>query len=556
MEDGTFVIDKPYHVHKSYIFVAPVLTTLLVVVVALLQGAEGLIQLYFAFRDQAEAIDFPLIILGVMGALLLLFAVVIGFYAWSYKHMTFMFGNREFHFHSGILIKHRVHLPYERIQSVNHRASLVQRLVGVCTVVIESAGGSSNKAIRIPYVTLQTAEAMRRELFIRKGAMDSGVAAGVPVGAAAAVPNVLDAAVAPVAEWRGAFGGAAGAYEEPVTFSYGLTGKELFLACITHPTPLVVAIIIGLCSLVAAFIADDFVSAFLALAAIPLSFAAMIFVWALGSVTLALSYGGFKVRRRGTRIEVERGVINRSFSGIAVERIQSIEIRQSFLRRILGYCELSLGRIDSANRDNSQNKGNSPGPGLLIHPFLKLSAAEALLDGLIPEFSDRPRLAERTSLPKPALGRALRRRCLWFNGSLWLLVLGGLGWGLGTMAVVGDPAAEKIVHLVFGSIVALLAVLFVILTALLAVGAVLWARQSGYTWNRRYLLLHNDGLSTATNIIPRTKIQSGSTGDNPFQRHRSLTTLRATTASGVSSTTAQLVDVSAENGAAYLDWLR
>ena len=88
------------------------------------------------------------------------------------------------------------------------------------------------------------------------------------------------------------------------------------------------------------------------------------------------------------------------------------------------------------------------------------------------------------------------------------------------------------------------------------VGAVLWARHSHYAWNRNYLLLHNDGLSTADSIIPRKKIQAGTTRSNPFQRRLSLVTLQAVTAAGTRSTVAKLVDVPAEAGAAYLDWIK
>ena len=94
------------------------------------------------------------------------------------------------------------------------------------------------------------------------------------------------------------------------------------------------------------------------------------------------------------------------------------------------------------------------------------------------------------------------------------------------------------------------------LTAIFAAGAVLWARHSGYTWNRRFLVLYNDGLSTAQSTIPRRKIQSGTTRDNPFQRRLHLTSLIAVTAAGTHSTTANLLDVPSDDGAAYLEWLK
>ena len=106
-----------------------------------------------------------------------------------------------------------------------------------------------------------------------------------------------------------------------------------------------------------------------------------------------------------------------------------------------------------------------------------------------------------------------------------------------------------------GSLVIVI-VLCAAVTVARGVGAVLWARHSGYAWNMRYLLLHNDGLSTAQSVVPRQKIQAGATRSNPFQRRLSLATLQAVTAAGTRATTVRLVDVPAEQCAAYLDWVK
>ena len=58
----------------------------------------------------------------------------------SYKHIWYEFGDEEFSFYSGIFNKKRVHAPYRRIQSVDQTASLFQRVFGVCTVQIDTAG--------------------------------------------------------------------------------------------------------------------------------------------------------------------------------------------------------------------------------------------------------------------------------------------------------------------------------------------------------------------------------------------------------------------------------
>ena len=122
--------------------------------------------------------DLPLLML-VIGAIVLGLVLIIGLVAlfqWlSYKHLYYIIGPEEFNLYSGIFNKKRVHVPYQRIQSVDQRASLLQRVFGVCTVSIDTAGGSNNKAVQVPYVQKSQAEQLRTE---RAQAVRDGRAGG------------------------------------------------------------------------------------------------------------------------------------------------------------------------------------------------------------------------------------------------------------------------------------------------------------------------------------------------------------------------------------------
>ncbi len=601
---ATFETGRHYKVHKSYIYVAPFVAVAAVIIVTLFNGMQGWIQLAIALQNGDINVN-PLMVIGVV---LLGLAVVVGafvgLYALGWRNMSYVFDEREFSFYSGIITKRRVHVPYARVQSVNHRESIIQRLFGVCTVSIDSAGGSSNKAVRVPYLTLETAERLRVELFMRKAAVEAGMEASLvylphadsaspeaqqaeairrqqarsqapePPGAKAAsatqpastAPNALDATVGSLGDWRGLYGGASLLGEEPVTHEYGLSNHELLLTTVSHDSPLVAALIVGLTLVVTlAFVllVQDEVALAIAAVAIPTTVLITLVTWAFGLLGVMLSYGNFHACRRGSRIEVARGLLSRNFSGIDVERVQSIEIRQSFIRRIIGYCEISLGRIDAAgeqNKGNNDSKANTK--GLVIHPFVKIDRVDEIIDGLLPEYADRPRREDCAPLPAPALRRAILRRCVWYNWALWVTVAIGVCWAvIGAFANAGsirfasaDAFAQYDTFMV-GSLAIVIA-LCVAITAGRAVGAVLWARHSGFTWNRRYLLVYNDGLSTSQSTIPRQKIQAAATRSNPFQRRLSLATLQAITAAGTHNTTARLVDVPAEVASTYLDWVK
>lgn len=600
---STFETGHHYKVHRSYIFVAPILAVVAVVFAILANGIQGIVELAFAIKNGELAVN-PILVIGLgflgFAALVGLFT---GLYALAWKHMSYVFDEREFSFYSGIITKRRVHVPYARVQSVNHRASVIQRIFGVCTVTIDSAGGSSNKGVRVPYLRLETAERMRAELFMRKAAVAMGAEASIVYDAMAdtlsaagakaelervsrqreQVPvaptaqandetpdstahNMLDAAVGAAGDWRGLYGGEELFGEEPVTHEYGLSNRELLLTTISHGTPLTMALTAGV-SLVVGFafilLIQDEVANTLARFAFLIVVAGTVITWAFGLFSILFSYGNFRARRRGTRIEVERGLLARESSGIDIARVQSIEVRQSFIRRIIGYCEISLGRIDAAGEQNSGNNNSKAGTkGLVIHPFVKVDRIDEILDGLAPEFADRPRVDERVPLPKVALRRAVLRRCIWFNWMLWTTVAITVGWTvfIACFNAEGDGFVSEAVQAQYESFMIasliLLCVVCVIITAGKAVSAVMWAHHSGYTWNRSYLLIHNDGLSTSTSVIPRQKVQSGSTRSNPFQRRLSLVTLQAITAAGTRSTTARIIDVPAGAGADYLEWIK
>ena len=559
----SFETGKHYKVHGSYIWLAPIVVTLAIVLVGGLNSVQGIIGAVAALQQHGVLPKAILTILLVIIGIAVVYGIICAICALAYKNMSYVFDEREFSFYSGIIIKKRVHLPYSRVQSVNHRAGIVQRLAGVCTVTIDSAGGASNKALRIPYLRLGTAERLRNDIFVRKAAVAVGAESSVvyvpdgtpttPVDGARKESNVLDAAAGAVAEFRGVFGGDVAGLETP-TYQFGLSNKELALASFTHGASIITGIYVAMAgtATLAPVLTAKLASPYVSLLFIPLIIGIILVAWLIGAAINAIAYGKYSCCRRGSRIEVESGLLQRRFSGIDISRIQSIEIRQTVIRQLLGYCEIAVGRISAAG-DEGGKKGNSIGRALVIHPFVKLEYAEQIIAGLIPEMDDRPRVQEISKLPKTAFRRSLIRRCLCFNVGVYVAGATLLLWSV----LKNSPGT--VVYPDFDTAVTFFIVILLfcaVYTVARGAGALLWVRNSGYTWNRDYLLLHNAGWWENTAIIPRQKLQAGYTMDNPFQRRLSLTTLYAMTAAGVSKTSAKLIDIPAENGKAYLDWLK
>lgn len=271
----------------------------------------------------------------------------------SYKHIWYEFGDEEFSFYSGIFNKKRVHVPYRRIQSVDQTASLLQRVFGVCTVQIDTAGGASNKAVSVPFLRKTDAEALRADpvrsqVGGRRGAL-SGSRRPSSFG------NVLDAPAEVWDDVRGVFAGSE-VDTGRISFQYGITNSELILTGLSNSTTLVLVVvgIIGVFSQVADFVSQMageaggavaevladaglalFGNSLIALIVVGL-IALSLFVWVMSALGTCISFGGFKARRRGDRIEVERGLLQHRFHGVSVDRVQSVVVKQTFVRRIFG----------------------------------------------------------------------------------------------------------------------------------------------------------------------------------------------------------------------------
>ncbi|MCI8425508.1 MAG: PH domain-containing protein [Adlercreutzia sp.] len=564
---------------------------------------------------------------GTLVVLLISVAIVVVTRLVSYKHLYFTVGPAEFTLCSGVFNKKKVHVPYQRVQSVDQRATLLQRIFGVCTVAIDTAGGAANKAVVVPYLTKAQAEWLRAELYNRKGALAAQAAGAVPgvavapvaaapgapapgapsavagvaaavndvaaldpaaIAAAATSPtgNVLDAGAAAWGQFGGVFGGPAqdtGA----VSYEYGLTNKELFLAGLSNTTSvglIALGLIVGVLQVVG-FLFDAFgdaansavegamiyfsseATAWMIGGISAVVVGIVLVLWVLSAVGSCISYGGFKARRRGSRIEVEYGLLQHTFQGVAVDRVQSVVVKQSFIRRLFGYCELSLGKIDAADdSDDASKKGSLAQQGLIIHPFVKMSRVPEILAGIVPEFADLP--TESRPVAKVALRRAIVRRGFIQGGGFWLAVLAvagfaGMAWLTGAFeaGMFSDMDWQELwisgMFVSFGpSVLAILLVLALILVVIDIVGAVLWARESSFAFNRRFMQVSNGGFSRETVSFPRQKIQFGCTRTNPLQRRAGTDTLLATTAAGSGGTTTVLVDAAHEDAMAWLDWLK
>lgn len=640
-----------HKLHHSYIWLSAVRSlpyVLIALVVSIGPAAGSLIE--DLGNIDANNMGLPIIFGATVLFLLILEGIIIGAAAIGYRYRWYEFGVSEFSSFWGIFNKNRSHIPYQRIQSVNEKMSLLQRIVGVCTVTVETAGGENNKALVIPYVEKSAAERIRREVFMRKSLMASGLtpqeadermqalvaqermqaegsfaAANAPVGlngfsgavgtpgapippwelqaqqqavlqqtqqmpqgvpqqiqqgafpqsqqGASPATNVLDMPADVMDDMRGIF-----AHAEvdtgKVTCEFGLSNKELLLSALSSKTSfafVLLGVISALATLLGGLVDARIISSSEAVysaawQAMSSSFGMLFLLFILGILLVlwlvsvgssCLTYAGFRSRRRGNRIEVERGLITHVFSGMDVERIQSIHIHQSFFQRLLKCCSVAYGRVGAMEENgNSDGANSSEADKLVVHPFLPLSRVQEVIEGLTPEYRTLPQPTKHVD--KKALRRALTRRVVWQGLGFWLLVVLVCTW-----VVLGIFVSSELSQEVFSGmtllqvmllITGIVGALIVVIAVFEAINAVLWYRLAAMGWDRFGFTIVNGGFSTDSVTIPRTKIQAALIRTNPLQRHAKVASVIVNTAAGVGSTRHRLIDISRGDAEEWLTW--
>lgn len=595
--DGT---TERHSLHNSYIWLGSLKVIITAFAVVIATSMSSIIELSERLRG-LHGINIGSSVLAMALAalvlLVLISAIVLAIRAISYRYMYYELSADEFTYVCGIFNKRRVHIPYSKIQSVDQKASLLQRIFGVCDISIDTAGGASNKATVIPYITKGAGNELRQALYTRKsmavqGDVQPSPPTSAPVIAAQAPAMPLDAQAAKCVSAPAApsnltqgnvldFGkevwnqidsmhGAGISFSEKPSYEIGLSNKELLFTGLSGNGGFVVAIFTFICIVlqVLAFIFDFFGEAAdglidstanllgaeaLIAAGIGLLIFGAVIAWILSIISICIKYGGFNACRRGTRIEVERGLLQHQTESIDIRRIQGIMVKQSFIRRLIGYCELSLSKVDAAEQGNSSNANSQLSTGLIIHPFLKLDRVDEVITGLIPEFTNIPKTD--TKVAKVALRRAVIRRCIWQGAGFWLAIFTLCAQMALHLASGIDPdiiGAIPYIDLGCTFLYALACVLLI----LDVIGSVLWFKESSMGVNRKYVRIKNGGLSTEDVVIPREKIQFGLTKANPLQRHASTTTIWIRTASGVGGTYSKLIDVERGIGIRFLKWMQ
>lgn len=459
---------------------------------------------------------------------------------------------------SGLVTSKQLQVPYEHIHTVNMSSNLVERVLGLMTLDLDTGAASSEgEATRIRGLQAGMAEALREELFRRKAAMlaDQGLDARVAAADASAEADDGASPTAPVPS---------------PDACYTLTTAQLVFAALTEArvvaqaAAFLILIVQGINLLqesalvnlsdVAGDIAVLPVALLVGAVALLLALA-LVVGFAVSFVMSLIGFAGYRAERAGGRISVERGLLSRTSHTVALERIQSISIRQGIIRQLIGYAEVRasvVGAIGSSDETSTAD-------GVVLHPFIRLTEVDAFLASIAPDFSvvKTGRVCfdssseELEEIGLVRLPRAAARRLAFRTAmkSLALAVaLAGAGVFLAHVLLAGE--SWSMVRLTIG---ALLVVMGVAVVARMILSAVLRYRDSRIGHDRARIVMVVGGVKRRTEVVLRARLQHATASASPFQRRVQVATFMTRTAA-----TGDLVlrDVSAADADALLVWIR
>ena len=393
-----------------------------------------------------------------------------------------------FDIRSGVFRRRNREIPVGRVQNVDISRNVVQRLLGIAAVDLETAGGGATEAA-VRYVSFNEAKRLQRTLAARKRGQ---------------APRA-DETEAPESE-------ALFVLEPRELALVGLLSFDL-------RTPgVVVFVVYGLLTAGGPSLPFDLPSDGLALAVASGALVVLLVLgsWLAGAAAAVLNYYGFRLTRVDDELQYERGLLRRYDGSIPLDKVQTLTVVDDPLKRRFGYATLYVETAGYAPGASDERGSQAAVPIASRDRVLDLVAD---LEGVQVGSLDRP--------PKRVRRRYVAR---------YLLAVGALTGLLAGVAQVVDTGVAWFLPLV--------------LVPVVPVAAHLKWRHRGYALGADHFLSRNGVLRRQTKVVPYYRVQTVIDSRTLFQRRWSLGTVTADTAGSLSLVGADAAAVDVDDATA------
>ncbi|GKV68268.1 UPF0699 transmembrane protein YdbT [Sporosarcina sp. NCCP-2716] len=262
----------------------------------------------------------------LFGVVLALFLISSGFIKW--RRFTYWFEDGELRIESGLFVKKKRYIPFERIQSLNYTEGIFHRPFGLVKVEIETAAsGSGESEAELTAVTREGADRIKQRIAEgKRRKSESGEGLPLTEESSEETAHAADRENA----GRTVFTLSPKQLIILATTSSGIgvifSGAAIFLSQFGELLPI-------------AKVGRELTSLlkFGVLLIAILVFLALLGAWLLSVAMTFFSYYGFKVSVTDEELIITRGLIEKKRTTVPLRRIQSVSLQENPLRQLFGY---------------------------------------------------------------------------------------------------------------------------------------------------------------------------------------------------------------------------
>ncbi|TGC09540.1 PH domain-containing protein [Methanolobus halotolerans] len=416
----------------------------------------------------------------------ILIIFTIAFFAYSvlkWYLYTYMYEDGYLHIKRGLIFKTERSIKRERVQTVNIRSGLLQRLLGVATIQIETAGGGVESEIILSAVKVEETHRIKSYLENYE-------------------PHVTH---------DNHEEGLESEYEKTATYVVPL--RDMFLAGATSGRfMLLFSLIAAVFSQFYPYIPENFMT-FLIEQIIPASDTDILLIltvlllllflsWIISILAFMVQYADFTILRQDDYLHVSWGMIEQKQFSLTKDRVQALSVKEGLLRQPFGLCALTSEVAGGGFKEQNYIT--------IICPILHKSKVNAFMEKLLPEYR----------IPKslePLPSRA-RKRYL-FRALAFVLIL----------------------------VIPLQTVPYGWLSFMLLLPAFLLGlsryRTGGIDITGKQLTFQFRNINRYQILMIQNHVQSLEISSNPFQRRSDLSTVKASVLSSPSGKNFKVADV-------------
>lgn len=319
----------------------------------------------------------PLIIVaigqpGLRRWLLLLFPILLIFFVvymvLYWLRYVYYVQDNELRLEYGVLVKKKRYISFDRIQTVQVSAGVIQRLFGLVKLQVETAGGDKKAELILPAVSRQRADELRQVL--QQGRYGQ--------------TEAVDSQALP--EYRLSLSALLLLSSTSNSLGVVLAGLLALASQLDEIAPQ-----LNIWEILARY-ASNLIAGQLA-TVILVTAGLILLAWLLSLLGNIVKFGGFKLIREGDNFGITRGLLEQKQITIPINKIQAIKVVEGILRQPFGMVSIQVVSISNAGEK---------GEGNVLFPIMPRSKVESFLQEVIPEFAV-PLSVE--SLPARARGR-------------------------------------------------------------------------------------------------------------------------------------------------------